>query len=45
MKVGYGFLFKSEAYKHQKQDFKVAKNTAWLPEALIYEVKKGVKES
>ena len=29
----------------KKKHFKVAENTACLPEAVIYEVKKGVKES
>ena len=38
-------LFKCDAYKHKKKHFKVAENTTCLPEAVIYEVKKGVKES
>ena len=45
IKAGYEVLFKCDAYKHQKKHFKVAENTACLPEAVIYEVKKGVKES
>ena len=45
IKAGYEALFKCDAYKHQKKHFKVAKNTACLPEAVIFEVKKGVKES
>ena len=45
MIAGYEVSFKCDAYKHKKKHFKVAENTACLPEAVIYEVKKGVKES
>ena len=45
IKAGYEVLFKCDAYKHQKKHFKVAEYTACLPKAVIYEVKKGVKES
>ena len=43
IKAGYEVSFKWDAYKYKKKHFKVAENTACLPEAVIYEVKKGVK--
>ena len=38
IKAGFEVSFKCDAYKHKKKHFKVAENTACLPEAVIYEV-------